>query len=216
VFVAAVIVEDDVDDLASRDLAFDRIEEADELLMSVALHAAADDLGPRARRGWRTAWSCRGACSRGSLSLTAFDIIAAVQCVASPGGSSRVIATVRSRTLAGSGGMRDGRVWSRNRPATPARINRSCQRHTVTLLMPVRRIISLVPTPSAVSSTIRARQTCFCGLFRLATIASKRPRAAAPTATVIPSRMLAPPFGRATIHDQDSYVRFHPLEALPS
>ena len=42
--VAAVIVEDDVDDLASRDLAFDRIEEADELLMSVALHAAADDL----------------------------------------------------------------------------------------------------------------------------------------------------------------------------
>jgi len=33
-----------VDDLASRDLAFDRIEEADELLMSVALHAAADDL----------------------------------------------------------------------------------------------------------------------------------------------------------------------------
>ena len=34
-------------------------------------------------------------------------IISAVQCVASPVGSPRVSATVRSRTLADSGGMRD-------------------------------------------------------------------------------------------------------------
>jgi hypothetical protein len=32
-----------VDDLADRDLRLDRVEEADELLMAVALHAAADD-----------------------------------------------------------------------------------------------------------------------------------------------------------------------------
>jgi hypothetical protein len=35
--------------------------------------------------------------------------IAAVQCVASPDSSLRVIATERSRTLAGSGAVRDGR-----------------------------------------------------------------------------------------------------------
>jgi len=44
VLVASVIVEDHVDELAGRDLGFDRIEEADELLMPVPLHAAADDL----------------------------------------------------------------------------------------------------------------------------------------------------------------------------
>jgi hypothetical protein len=30
----------------------------------------------------------------------------------------------------------------------------------------VRRMISFVPTPSAVNSTISARQTCFCGVLR--------------------------------------------------
>jgi hypothetical protein len=65
-----------------------------------------------------------------------------------------VSTTVRSRTLAGSGGMREGRVLSRNRSATPARMDRSCQRHIVTLFVPDRRMISLVPRPSAVSSTM--------------------------------------------------------------
>ena len=41
--VGAVVVEHDVDDLAGRHLAFDSVEETDELLMAVALHAAADD-----------------------------------------------------------------------------------------------------------------------------------------------------------------------------
>jgi hypothetical protein len=79
--------------------------------------------------------------------------------------------------------MRDGRVLSRTRPETPARMNRSCRRHTVTLLVPVWRMISLVPTPSAVNSTIRARLTCFCGLFRSLTIASSRARSASLAAT---------------------------------
>ena len=65
----------------------------------------------------------------------AFDIMSAVQCAASPGGSAKVRATERSCTLAGSGGMREDRVLSRNSPATPARTNRSCQRHTVILLV---------------------------------------------------------------------------------
>ena len=44
VLVGGVVVEDDVDDLAGRHLGLDGVEEADELLMPVALHAAADDL----------------------------------------------------------------------------------------------------------------------------------------------------------------------------
>ena len=41
--VGGVVVEDDVDDLAGRRLGLDRVQEADELLMAVALHVAADD-----------------------------------------------------------------------------------------------------------------------------------------------------------------------------
>src|SRR6516225_6128489 len=43
VLVDGVVVENGVDDLAGRDLRLDGVEEADELLMPVALHAAADD-----------------------------------------------------------------------------------------------------------------------------------------------------------------------------
>ena len=38
--VDGVVVEDDVDDLAGRDLCLNGVEEADDLLMPVALHAA--------------------------------------------------------------------------------------------------------------------------------------------------------------------------------
>lgn len=44
VFVGAAIVEDDVDDLTGRDIRLDGVEEADELLVAVALHAAVDEL----------------------------------------------------------------------------------------------------------------------------------------------------------------------------
>ena len=43
--VGGVVVEDDVDHLAGRHLGLDRVQEAHELLMVVALHVAADD-GP--------------------------------------------------------------------------------------------------------------------------------------------------------------------------
>ena len=42
VFVGGIIVEHSMDELFGGNLLFDRIEEADELLMPVALHAAAD------------------------------------------------------------------------------------------------------------------------------------------------------------------------------
>jgi hypothetical protein len=71
-------------------------------------------------------------------------------------------------------------------------MKRSCQRHTVTLLLPVGRMIALVPTPSAVISTMRARHTYFCALFRSAAIAASRTRSALLTSTVTPLRMLVP------------------------
>jgi cobyrinic acid a,c-diamide synthase len=40
--VGGVIVEDDVDDLAGRHLGLHRVQEADEFLMPMALHVAAD------------------------------------------------------------------------------------------------------------------------------------------------------------------------------
>jgi hypothetical protein len=40
-------------------------------------------------------------------------------------------------------------------------VNGSCQRQMTVLAFPVRRMISAVPWPSAVSKTILARQTCF-------------------------------------------------------
>ena len=45
-------------------------------------------------------------------------------------------------------------------------MKRSCQRQTQVFDLPVRRMISFVPTPSALKRTISARQTCFCGALR--------------------------------------------------
>ena len=42
--MSAVIIENHVDDLAGRHLALDGVKEANELLVPVALHAAADHL----------------------------------------------------------------------------------------------------------------------------------------------------------------------------
>ena len=65
---------------------------------------------------------------------------------------------------------------SLRRPSTPSDMNRSCQRQTAVLLTPTVRMIVAVPSPSAVASTIRARQTCFWGLLRSSTIACRRLR----------------------------------------
>jgi len=89
---------------------------------------------------------------------------APVQWVAFWHGPAKVKATTRSATSGANGGMREGRVLSRHREATPSALNRSCQRQMTVLAFPVRRMISAVPWPSAVSKTILARQTCFLQL----------------------------------------------------
>ncbi len=93
-------------------------------------------------------------------------IMAAVQWVASAGGSVSVKATTRSATWAPSGGMRDGRVLSRRSPSMPVSAKRSCQRQMQVFDLPVRRMISTVPRPSTVNRTISARQACFWAALR--------------------------------------------------
>lgn len=56
-------------------------------------------------------------------------------------------------------------------------------------MCPVRRMISLVPTPSALRSTMSARQACFCGALRSLMIASSRRRSGLVILMDIPVRM---------------------------
>jgi hypothetical protein len=55
--------------------------------------------------------------------------------------------------------------------------------------LPTARMIAIVPRPSALNRTIRARHTCFYGLLRSPTIDCKRPRSAGVTSMLIPLRM---------------------------
>ena len=58
----------------------------------------------------------------------------------------------------------------------PSFMNRSCQRQTQVFDLPVRRMISLVPTPSALERMIAAPPDVFCEALRSLVIASRRPR----------------------------------------
>lgn len=129
-------------------------------------------------------------CTELTLMPAASAILAPVQCVASRGGGSfSVSATTRSTTARSSDGVPGGRVLSRSSPSTPSSAKRSCQRQTQVFDLAVARMMPLVPMPSAVRRTIRARQTCFCGLLRSPTIASRRRRSPGETSMVMPVRM---------------------------
>jgi hypothetical protein len=54
---------------------------------------------------------------------------------------------------------------------------------------PVRLMIAFVPTPSAVNSTISARQTCFCSALRSCTTALSRRISADETERNLPARI---------------------------
>src|ERR1017187_1284030 len=111
-----------------------------------------------------------------ALISTTFAIMTEVQWVASAGGSVWVSVTTRSVMFDPSGRMREGRVLSCRRLSYPACMKRSCQRQTQVFDLPVRRMISLVPTPSPLNRTISARQTCLCGALRSRASALRRRR----------------------------------------
>jgi hypothetical protein len=64
-FVGGIIIDDGMDQLSFGNLGFDGGEEADELLMPVACHAAAGHLAFQEVEP-QTGWWCHGACSHGS------------------------------------------------------------------------------------------------------------------------------------------------------
>ena len=113
-------------------------------------------------------------CTDETLMPAASAIAAPVQCVASATGGSIVSVTTRSATARSSFRMREGLVLSRSNPSKPSSAKRSRQRQTQVLDLFVSRMIALVPISFAVSKTIRARQTCFFGAFRLPTSACSR------------------------------------------
>src|SRR6202046_1832421 len=139
-------------------------------------------------------------------------IRSAVQWVVSVGGSANVSATTRSATSGPCPGTREGRVLSRRRPSTPSSMNRCCQRQTQVFDVPVWRMISLVRTPSALRSTIFARQTCFCEALRSLAIASSRWRFGRVILMEIPVRMRKTRTRTKQMESlRDSYVRQRPL-----
>ena len=98
----------------------------------------------------------------------------AVQERAAPGGSPSVKATTRVVASALSGLIREGRVLSRSRPSEPVLQKAFLPAPNAGLGLALRRMISFVPTPSALNSTISARQTCFYGALRSCTTALNR------------------------------------------
>ena len=112
-----------------------------------------------------------------------------VQCVVSPGGSPKVSSTTGSTVAGGSGGRPGFLVLSRSKPSTPASMNRRCQRQTLGLDTPARRMISAVPMPFGG----RQDDPCPPGmLLRAVAIRrdrSSRTRSVALTSRLIPSRM---------------------------
>jgi hypothetical protein len=122
-------------------------------------------------------------------SPTAFAIARAVQWVASCGGGACVSRTTSAVLPAEIGALPGGRVLSDSRPSTPASANRACQRQTVVFDFPAAAMMACVPSPSAVSRMIRARQTCFWAAFRSETIASSLRWSEAETVLEIPVRM---------------------------
>src|SRR6201998_886521 len=80
-----------------------------------------------------------------TLIPAALPLAAPGQWLAVGGGPAKVSATTRSATSGLSGGMREGRVLSRQSPATPSSPNRSCQRQITVLALPVACMISAVP-----------------------------------------------------------------------
>src|SRR4051812_38802900 len=140
--VGCVVVDDGVDRFWGRHLRLDGIEEADELLVPVSLHVAADDgavedveggeqrgcavtfvvVGHRSGAARLHRQTGLGAVERLDLALLIDRKddgmgVAEVQWVASPGGSVWVSVTTRSVMFNPSGRMREGRVLSNRRPS---------------------------------------------------------------------------------------------------
>jgi hypothetical protein len=92
-------------------------------------------------------------------------------------------------------------------------MNLSCQRQTQVAGLPVANMIALVPVLSADKSTIRARQTCFCGEDGAEMIAARRRRSLGDTITQF--LCASPSIAHLEIQrnpNSDSFVPVNPLD----
>src|SRR6202451_2681017 len=177
--VGRIIVDDSVDHFSHRDLLLDRIEEADELLVAMVLHVAADDGAIEDVEG----------CEQRGGAVTFVVVCHRPGAFSSPGGGPSARSTTLCTVSVDSGCLPGVRVLSRVSPSTPSAMNRACHLHTTGFDLPDRRITSAVPQPSAVARMMLARHACFCGALRSNTIASSRWRSARVTFTTIPALM---------------------------
>ena len=115
--VGRIVVDDGVDRLFDGDLRLDRIEEADELLVAMALHVTANDSAIEDVEGCER-------CTERRLTPAALASIRPVQWVASPGGGPSVSSTTLCTVVVGSNCLPGLRVLSRVSPATPSAMNR--------------------------------------------------------------------------------------------
>src|SRR5882672_2955396 len=90
------------------------------------------------------------------LTPPAFASIRPVHWVASPRGGPSARSRTRCTVSAGSGFLPGFRVLSRVNPSTPSAIKRACHAHTTGFDLPDRRMISVVPQPSAVQDDVGA------------------------------------------------------------
>ena len=150
---------------------------------------------------------------------TALAIARPVQWVVSPGGS---VSGQRDDPVdrppgraAGCAAAGSCRAAARRRPSC---MKRSCQRQTQVFDLPVRRMISAVPRPSAVTSTIRPARHASAGCCgpddRLQTAAIGGGDGDGDTGAHAPDSHASNPAGIP----RDSTVRFHPLapQATPA
>ena len=139
---------------------------------------------------------------------TRFDIARSVQCPASPRGGEYVRFRT-SRTLPAPAAFPGGRLTFR--PATSCSGRRSCQHRIVGFDTPTRRVICVVPQPSALAGMICARRTCFSFKLASSTIASSRRR----SSSSIQICALSPMAGCARQSCENcAYADFRPCRCL--
>jgi len=140
--------------------------ETDEIRDLSSNSGSFETLNPFVRCGFKPASAHMRPMLDGEMPM-ASAISARLQWVALGGVSCTVLAMTSRFVSKGNSGTLEGRVLSRFRPAAPSSRYRACQRQTVGFDVRARRMISKVPCPSAVASTISARQTSLRAVLRL-------------------------------------------------
>ena len=134
-------------------------------------------------------------------------IVQSVRCVGSQVGGTCARSGTSRALRSGTGALPGGRVASWSKPSTPCSGKRACRRQKAGFATPTRRLISVVPQPSACAGTMRARQTCFRFELPSSTTVSKRQGSSSRILISAPSAVA----GRPIHHAGTAFAAFKPL-----